>query len=122
MTWTVVDFDNNLCLVLVPYLSFTFPKHGLHIREYTDTHSPEAAARIHDDAAASQCLRSASCIPPRGCILYEWTTTDISQDAVAAATREYAAQTPRSAPITQRLKTKTERKIKKILSTQYQSR
>lgn len=64
MAWTVVDFDNNLCLVLVPYLSFAFPKHGLHIREYTDTHSPEATARIHDDAAASQCLRSASCIPP----------------------------------------------------------
>lgn len=39
MTWTVVDFDNNLCLVSVPYLSFTFPKHGRHIREYTDTHS-----------------------------------------------------------------------------------
>lgn len=59
MTWTVVDFDNNLCLVSVPYLSFTFPKHGRHIREYTDTHSSRGGC---DDAAASRCLRSRRCI------------------------------------------------------------
>lgn len=79
MTWTVVDFDNNLCLVLVPYLSSTFPKHGQHIREYADTHSPEAAARICDDAAASRCLRSTSCILPMAASSTNGTFTDISQ-------------------------------------------
>lgn len=83
MTWTVVDFDNNLCLVLVPYISFTFPKHGLHTREYTDAHSPEAAARIHDDAAATRCLQSASCIPLVAAFSTNGTTTDISQVAAA---------------------------------------
>lgn len=97
-----MDFDNNLCLVLVPYLSFTFPTHGQHIREYTDTPSPEAAARIRDDAAASRCLWSTSCI------LYYWDFYRYQSN-----TRKYAVQTPRSAPITQRLKTKTGKKGEK---------
>lgn len=40
---------------------------------------PEAAARIRDDAAASRCLRSTSCILPVAASSTNGTFTDISQ-------------------------------------------
>lgn len=63
---------SGYCLVLVPYPSFTFPKHGPHIREHIDSHSPvraECSSRCSRcaqvfDAAASWCLQLRNCILP----------------------------------------------------------
>lgn len=57
---------SGYCLVLVPYFSSTFPKHGLYIHEYIDIHSPVRAGRSvrcswrvqFFDAAASWRLKS----------------------------------------------------------------
>lgn len=43
--WWTSQMISGYCLVLVPYLSPTFPKHGLYIHEYIDVHSPERAGR-----------------------------------------------------------------------------
>lgn len=43
--WWTSQMISGYCLVLVPYLSSTFPKHGLYIHDYSDVHSPQKAGR-----------------------------------------------------------------------------
>lgn len=43
--WWTSQMISGYCLVLVPYLSSTFPKHGLYIHDYPNIHSPQRAGR-----------------------------------------------------------------------------
>lgn len=52
--WTSLMIS-GYCLVLVPYLSSTFPKHGLYIHEYIDIHSPRESRTQCADAVAGVC-------------------------------------------------------------------
>lgn len=56
--WTLLIIS-GYCLVLVPYLSSTFPKHGLYIHEYKDIHSPVKAG-------CSVCCSSSVMLQPAG--------------------------------------------------------
>lgn len=102
----------------MPYLSFTFPKHGLYIHEYIDAVSCESWTQFPQqpvcaalDDVASRRLQSINYILPMvaRCIFYKWDFTDISQASCFSEkehSQNHSINSHLSAPETKKTKKK----------------